>query len=224
MIMNIWPLTERPREKLLTHGAATLSDAELLAIFLRIGCPGKTAVDIARDLLKHFGSLRALFNCSQEEFCQFPGLGKVKYVQLQAIAEIGTRYLNERLKKEMVFSQHRDTERFLIAKLRHLQHEVFACIFLDTKNQLLTYEEITQGTHNEARVYPREIVKRALRHNAAAVILAHNHPSGICEASQDDKILTKKIKEALALVDIDVYDHLIIGDGQICSFAQRGWL
>ncbi len=224
MAMNIWPSTERPREKLLSQGATALSNAELLAIFLRTGCPGKTAVDLARDLLKHFGSLRALFNCSPDEFCQFPGLGTVKYIQLQAIAEIGSRYLSEKLKKDLTINNHHDTERFLIAKLRHLQHEVFACLFLDTKNQLINYEEITQGTHNQARVYPREIVKRALRHNAAAVILAHNHPSGISEASQDDKILTQKIKQALALVDVEVYDHLIIGDGQVCSFAQRGWL
>lgn len=224
MAMNMWPLTERPREKLLNQGASTLSDAELLAIFLRTGCPGKTAVDISRDLLQHFGSLRAIFNCTQTEFCQFPGLGQVKYLQLQAIAEIGSRYLAEKLKKDTVLNYHHDTERFLIAKLRHLQHEVFACLFLDSRNQLLNYEEITQGTHNQARVYPREIVKRALKHNAAAVILAHNHPSGICDASQEDKLLTTKIKQALALVDVNVHDHLIIGDGQICSFAQRGWL
>ena len=194
------------------QGSASLSDAELLAIFLRTGVRGKTAVDLARDLLQQFGSLRNLLHCSLDEFTRLPGLGKVKYVQLQAIIELSLRYLKEKMQKEQVLSNHNNTVEFLMAKLRHLDHEVFSCLFLDAHNQLIAYEELSKGTHNQSRIYPREIVKAALHHNAAAIIFAHNHPSGICEPSSDDLAVTKILKQALEFVDVKVHDHLIIGD------------
>ena len=224
MAIKAWTLTERPREKLLLHGSVNLSNAELLAVFLRTGVRGKTAVDLARDLLQQFGSLRSLLHCSLDEFTRLPGLGKVKYVQLQAILELSSRYLKEKINKEQVLSNHEHTVEFLTAKLRHLEHEIFACLFLDTHNRLIAYEELSKGTHNQSRIYPREIVKAALHHNAAAIIFAHNHPSGICEPSHDDLTVTEILQQALELIDVKVHDHLIIGDGQTFSFAQHGWL
>ena len=224
MPIKTWSLTERPREKLLMYGSASLSNAELLAVFLRTGVRGKTAVDLARDLLQQFGNLRALLHCSLDEFTRLPGLGKVKYVQLQAMIELSSRYLQEKINKEQVLSNHDHTIEFLTAKLRHLKQEVFACLFLDTHNRLIAYEELSKGTHNQSRIYPREIVKAALHHNAAAIIFAHNHPSGICEPSSEDLTVTEVLQQALELVDIKVHDHLIIGDGQTFSFAQHGWL
>jgi len=224
MAITSWKLSERPREKLLLKGSASLSDAELLAIFLRTGVAGKTAVDLARELLKQFGNLRGLLHCSFEEFSRLPGLGRVKYVQLQAIIELSLRYLKEKMSKEEILSNHEDTITFLTAKLRHLDHEVFACLFLDAHNHLIAYEELSKGTHNQSRIYPREIIKAALQHNAAAIIFAHNHPSGVCEASPDDLTVTELLKRALEFIDVSVHDHLIIGDGQTLSFAQRGWL
>ena len=224
MTISSWIVNERPREKLLLQGAASLSNAELLAIFLRTGVRGKTAVDLARDLLNQFGSLRRLLHASFDEFTHLPGLGKVKYVQLQAIVELSLRYLQEKINKEQVFNNHDSTVEFLTAKLRHLDHEVFACLFLDTHNHLIAYEELSKGTYNQSRIYPREIVKATLRHNAAAIIFAHNHPSGICEASNEDIQVTEVLRKALAFIDVKVHDHLIIGDGQTLSFAQKGWL
>ena len=219
-----WPSTERPREKLLLKGPENLSDAELLAIFLRTGCRGKSAVDIARELLQKFGTLRNLLHCSLEEFSLLPGLGQVKFINFQAALELGKRYLEEKLTQQPVLNKTEDTIQFLTAKLRHLQHEVFACLFLDNHNKLIHYEEVSQGTHNQSRVYPREIVKRTLEHNAAAILFAHNHPSGISEASPQDIEVTNVLKDALALVDVDVLDHIIIGEGKALSFAERGWI
>ncbi len=224
MGIKTWTLTERPREKLLLRGSASLSNAELLAVFLRTGVRGKTAVDLARDLLQQFGSLRNLLHCSLDEFIRMPGLGEVKYVQLQALIELSSRYLQEKIHKAQVLSNHDHTIEFLTAKLRHLKHEVFACLFLDAHNHLIAYEELSKGTFNQSRIYPREIVKAALRHNAAAIIFAHNHPSGICEPSREDLTVTEILQQALAFIEVKVHDHLIIGDGQTLSFAQRGWL
>lgn len=219
-----WPSSERPREKLLQHGPQSLSDAELLAIFLRTGCAGQSAVDLARTLLQQFGGLRPLLEASQEAFCQGLGLGKAKYTQLQAVIEMARRHLAESLQKTSALNSPALVKQFLKAKLRHQPHEIFAVLFLDSQHQLIHYEELFRGTLDSAAVYPREVVKQVLRHNAAAVILAHNHPSGVAEPSRADRDLTKRIQDALALIDSRVVDHIVIGNGQEASFAEKGWL
>ncbi|MCR4300505.1 MAG: DNA repair protein RadC [Sulfuricaulis sp.] len=222
MAISQWPEHERPREKLLQRGPSSLSDAELLAIFIRTGVPGKTAVDVARELLNRYGGLRELLAAGPEEMCETPGLGEAKYVQLQASLELGRRFLAEKLKREVTLGSTRDTRDFLQAQLRDRKHEVFCVLFLDNRHRVLTFEELFQGTLNGTAVYPREIVKRALRLNAAAVILAHNHPSGVAEPSRADELLTNRLKDALALVDIRLLDHLVVGDGETVSFSERG--
>ena len=222
MSIRDWPDAERPREKLLQRGAGALSDAELLAIFLRIGIPGRSAVDLARDLLQRFGSLRQLLEADEQDFCEGPGLGPAKYVQLQAVLELGRRYLETTLQRGDALQSVADTRRYLTAKLRHEPHEVFACLFLDNRHRVLAFEELFHGTIDGASVHPRQIVKRALYHNAAALILAHNHPSGVAEPSRADEQITLRLKEALTLVDVRVLDHFIIGDGEVISFAERG--
>ncbi len=224
MIISEWPELERPREKLLQQGPAALSDAELLAIFIRTGVPGQTAVDVARTLLGRFGGLRELLTASSEELCETPGLGDAKYVQLQASIEIGRRFLAEKLKRDVALNSTQDTKDFLQAQLRDRQHEVFCVLFLDNRHRVLAFEELFRGTLNGTAVYPREIVKRALKHNAAAVILVHNHPSGVAEPSPADETLTQRLKEALTLVDVRLLDHLVIGDGETVSFSERGLL
>ncbi|MEW6354317.1 MAG: DNA repair protein RadC [Pseudomonadota bacterium] len=224
MPITDWPDHERPRERLLLQGAAALSDAELLAIFLRTGVRGKTAVDLARELLRQFGSLRALFEADCDEFSQAPGLGAAKYAQLQAVLEMGRRYLHETVTRGDALTSPHDTRNYLTARLRAHPREVFACLFLDNRHRVISFDELFQGTLDGASVHPREVVKRALDHNAAAVILAHNHPSGVAEPSEADKSVTKRLQQALALVDIRVLDHLIIGDGPAVSFAERGFL
>lgn len=219
-----WPVGERPREKLLARGPAALSDAELLAIFLRTGVNGKTAVDLARELLQAWGGLRPLLEAEQKRFCAMRGLGLAKYAQLQAVLEMGRRHLQEQLQRESTLDNPDVTRNYLISRLRHHQHEVFACLFLDNRHRIITFEELFHGTIDGASVHPREVIKRALQHNAAAVILAHNHPSGIAEPSRADVQITRRLVEALALVDIRVLDHLIIGDGEGVSLAERGQL
>lgn len=219
-----WPDDERPREKLLNRGPATLSDAELLAIFLRTGSRGRSAVDLARDLLNQYGGLRRLLEADQASFCALPGLGPTKYVQLQAVLELGRRFLEETLQRGNALECVADTRRYLIAKMRHQPHEVFACLFLDNRHRVIDFEELFYGTIDGASVHPRQLVKRALYHNAAALILAHNHPSGIAEPSRADEQITVRIKEALGLIDVRVLDHFIIGDGEVFSFAERGLL
>ncbi len=224
MSIQDWPEGDRPREKLLAQGAAVLSDAELLAIFLRTGIKGKTAVDLARDLLTEFGSLRALLQADCENFTRAKGLGTAKYAQLQAVLEMARRHTFEELDRGDVLTSPEATRAYLSQQLRHYQHEVFACLFLDNQHHILEFEELFRGTIDSASVYPREVVKKALAHNAAAVIFAHNHPSGISEPSQADKLITDKLKQALALIDIRVLDHFIIGDGMPYSFAENGLL
>lgn len=224
MSIRDWPDDERPREKLLRRGAAALSDAELLAIFLRTGIPGRSAVDLARDLLHQYNGLRHLLEADQQSFCQGPGLGPAKYVQLQAILEMSRRYLEAILQRDGVLQSVTDTRLYLVAKLRHEPHEVFACLFLDNRHRIISFEELFHGTIDGASVHPRQVVKRALFHNAAAVILAHNHPSGIAEPSRADEQITLRLKESLALIDVRVLDHFIIGDGETVSFAERGLL
>lgn len=224
MAITDWPSAERPREKLLLKGPSALSDAELLAIFLRTGIKGKTAVDLARDLLDEHGSLRALLKTNHTQFCRSKGLGTAKYIQLQATLEMGRRHMEEKLQKGNPLSNPDDTIHFLSAQIRDHSQEVFACLFLDNRHRVIKFEKLFFGTINGASVYPREIVKRALHHNAAAVIFAHNHPSGIAEPSNADLHLTQELSKALALVDVKVLDHIIIGDGENVSLAQRGAL
>ncbi|WP_304639268.1 RadC family protein [Pseudomonas sp.] len=222
MPITDWPLAERPREKLLAQGAAALSDAELLAIFLRTGLPGRSAVDLARDLLHGFGSLRALLQADHGHFCRHAGLGPAKYVQLQAVMEMARRHLYEELKRGDALTSPGAVRAYLKSRLLALPHEVFACLFLDNQHRVIAFEELFRGTLDSASVYPREVMKRALAHNAAALILTHNHPSGVAEPSQADLMLTRRLREALALVDIRVLDHLVIGDGEPVSLAERG--
>jgi len=224
MSIRDWPDDERPREKLLARGAAALSDAELLAIFLRTGVAGRSAVDLARELLTRYGGLRHLLEADMAGFCQGPGLGMAKYVQLQAVLEMGRRYLEETLQRGDALQSVADTRRYLTARLRHQPHEVFGCLFLDNRHRVISFEELFNGTIDGASVHPRQVVKRALYHNAAAVILAHNHPSGIAEPSRADEQITLRLKEALALIDVRVLDHFIIGDGESVSLAERGLL
>lgn len=221
MAITDWPMEERPREKLLLKGAPSLSDAELLAIFLRTGMPGLSAVEMSRNLLKEFGSLRRLLNASENEFCRQKGLGKAKYVQLQAVLEMAGRHLSESVKRQDCLTSPADTIAYLHSQLRDRQHEVFACVMLDNRNRVIEFREMFRGTIDGASVYPREIVKQALADNAASVILAHNHPSGVAEPSQADIRITERLKKALALVDIRVLDHVIVGDETLC-FSERG--
>lgn len=224
MTMTDWPAAERPREKLIANGARALSDAELLAIFLRTGTPGQTAVELACALLMEFGGLRQLFQASQQQLCAAHGLGPAKFAQLQAVLELARRHLGEHLQRGDLLLNPETTRRYLITTLGDLPHEVFCCLFLDTRHRLICYEELFQGTIDGASVHPREVVRRALHHNAAALILAHNHPSGSAEPSDADQRITRRLKDALHLVDIRVLDHLVIGDRTAMSFAERGWL
>lgn len=224
MAITDWPADERPREKLLTRGAPMLSDAELLAIFLRTGCKGKSAVDLARELLQRFGGLRQLLESSHDHFCEAHGLGTAKYVQLQAVLEMSRRHLASSLGVRKTLSSSSTVKDYLRSMLRHRQSEVFVGLFLDSQHQLIACDELFQGTIDGASVYPREVVKHALRHNAAAMIFAHNHPSGIAEPSDADRAITLRLKEALNLVDIRTLDHLVVGDDNVVSFAERGLL
>lgn len=221
--ITAWPSEERPREKLLQRGPEALNDAELLAIFLRTGIKGKTAVDLARDLLDEFGSLRNLFNADHDQFCQAKGLGTAKYTHLQAVLEMSKRHFKETLEREGTLTSPQATRNYLCSELQNYSHEVFACLFLDNQHQVIKFEILFEGTLDSASVYPREVVKRALKHNAAAIIFAHNHPSGIAEPSQSDKHITQKLQQALSLVETRVLDHFIVGDGGYAySFAEHG--
>ncbi|WP_426415577.1 RadC family protein [Aestuariirhabdus sp. LZHN29] len=222
MAITDWPVSERPREKLLAQGAGSLSDAELLAIFLRTGIPGCTAVDLARELLTRFGGLRALLEADQRQFCAGQGLGPAKFTQLQAVLEMARRHLASELERGEALTSSQSTRRYLSARLRHHQREVFACLFLDSQHRILGFEELFMGTIDAAAIYPREVVKRCLASNAAAVILAHNHPSGVAEPSGADLQITQRLVEALALVDVRVLDHMVVGDTTVTSFAERG--
>lgn len=222
-IMDL-PQDERPREKLLQRGPKALTDAELLAIFLRTGIPGKSAIELARELLTEFGGLRGLFSADQQRFCHEKGLGAAKYSLLKAVQEMQRRYLLAELEHKGPLTSPETTRAFIKTQLYHYPHEVFACLFLDNRHHVLKYEELFRGTIDGASVHPREVVRRALELGAAAVIFAHNHPSGITEPSQADLRITQRLKDALALVEIRVLDHLIIGDGDGISFAERGLL
>ncbi len=221
MAISHWPSAERPREKLLAHGAQSLSDAELLAIFLRSGVAGNSALDLARDLLTDFGSLRGVLATDAGRFCERRGLGPVKFAQLQAALEIARRHFAESLERADCLTRPAQTMNYIRARLRDYDHEVFACLMLDNRNHVIALRELFRGTFDGASVYPREVVKQALADNAAAVILAHNHPSGVSEPSQADIRITERLQQALALVDIRVLDHVIVGDGITC-LSERG--
>ena len=224
MSIRDWPAAERPREKLLQHGSGSLSDAELLAIFLRTGVSGKSAVDLARHLLSEFGSLRALLEADLRAFCGQLGLGPAKFSQLQAVLEMSRRHLAERLRRDSALESPQAVRDYLKSLLRHEPHEVFGCLFMDSKHRMLAFEVLFRGSIDSASVYPRQVVKRALAHNAAAVIFCHNHPSGISEPSQADSLLTQHLIKALDLIEVRVLDHFIVGDGQPLSMVERGWM
>ncbi len=222
MTIRDWPENERPREKLLDRGPKALSDAELLAIFLRTGFAGRTAVDLARDLLNEFGSISALLRADQSAFCAVKGLGLAKYCQLQSALELSRRHLGEQLARDAVFSNPATVTDYVRAHLQDYQHEVFMVLFLDNQHRLIAMEEMFRGTIDGANVYPREVARQALYHNAAAVVFAHNHPSGIAEPSHADEQITRRLKEALGLLDIRVLDHIIVGREGEVSLAERG--
>jgi DNA repair protein RadC len=224
MSITQWPEEERPREKLLSRGAKALTDAELLAIFLRTGIPGKSAVDLARDLLVELGGIKGLFSADQKHFCAVKGLGKAKYAQLQAVLAMSRRYLEEELEDRDLMTSPAATRAYFKTRLHHHAREVFACLFLDNRHRVIKCEELFHGTIDGASVHPREVVRRAIDLNAAAVIFAHNHPSGVTEPSQADLRITQRLKDALALVDVRVLDHLIIGEGEAASLAEQGLL
>ncbi len=224
MAITDWPENERPREKLLIKGAASLSDAELLAIFLRTGIQGKTAVDLSRALLLQFGSLTNLFNASQADFCLMPGMGAAKFAQLQAVLEMAKRALSEQMQQQDALTSPGAVRDYLRLTLSGREHEVFVGVFLDAQNRVIASEELFRGTLTQTSVYPREVLKRALYHNAASIIFAHNHPSGVAEPSRADEILTQSLKAALGMVDIRVLDHFIVGKNCALSFSEKGIL
>lgn len=224
MSIRDWPIDERPREKLLKSGPQMLTEAELVAIFLRTGTRGRSALDVARDLLVQFRSLRGLLTAEREALCSAHGMGTARYATLQAALEMARRHYQELMRSGPTLANPQATRDFLHMRLRDLTHEVFCCLYLDNRNRVLAFEELFRGTVDGASVHPREVVKRALAHNAAALILAHNHPSGVAEPSPADELITRRLKEALSLVDIRVLDHLVVGDGQCESFAERGLL
>lgn len=224
MAITDWPAAERPREKLLALGVEALSDAELLAIFLRVGVTGKSAVDLARDLLTQFGSLNGIFAAQLSELTQVHGIGNSKYVQLQAIFEMSRRALSEQMQVKDILSSPQQVRDYLCLRLGGLTREVFMVLFLDAQNRIVASEEMFSGTLTQTSVYPREVVKRALHHNAASVIFAHNHPSGVAQQSQADELITQQLKQALALVDVRVLDHFIVAGNTTLSFSERGLL
>ena len=222
MSITQWPPMERPREKLLHKGAHTLSDAELLAIFIRTGIKGKSAIDIAREQLLVFGSLRAILTLEPRDLCDIPGIGNAASALLLATSELSKRCAAEKLERSGCINNPQDVAEYLMYQLRDQQQEVFVAIFLDNRHQVIRYQELFYGTINGASVYPREVVKKALAFNAAAIIVAHNHPSGVAEPSQSDEAITHKLREALQLVDIKLLDHIVIGDGEYVSLSDRG--
>ncbi|HJY40765.1 MAG TPA: DNA repair protein RadC [Steroidobacteraceae bacterium] len=224
MSIRNWPQRERPREKLLECGAGVLTEAELLAILLRTGVRGQSALDVARGLLLEFGSLRGLLTTDRERLCGARGLGPARYVMLQASLELARRHYQEPLRAGVPLSTTHATHEFLQMRLRDLSYEVFCCLWLDNRNRVIAFDEISRGTLDMANVHIREVVKQALIRNAAAAIVAHNHPSGVAEPSIADQMVTHRLKEALTLVEVRLLDHLVVGDGVCESFAERGLL
>lgn len=223
MSISHWPPAERPREKLLTQGPSALSDGELLAVLFGFGFRGASAVDLSRQLLREFGGLRALLQAPSSEW-HAPRRGVRRYALMQAALELARRHYAEALRTGPAFEAPQATRNFLVAQLRDRPHEIFCCLHLDNRHRLIAFDELFRGTIDGASVHPREVVKQALSRNAAAVIFAHNHPSGVAEPSQADELITARLREALSLVDIRVLDHVVVGDGRCVSFAERGLL
>ncbi len=219
-----WPVQERPREKLLQQGPESLTDAELLAIFLRTGTVGQTALDLARGLLVTFGGVRGVLEAGRDAFCAEPGMGDSKYAQLQAALELTRRHMLETLQRGDCLTSSALTRNYIRTRMRAYEREVFLCLFLDNQHRVIAQEELFYGTIDGSMVHPREVVRRSLHHNAAALIFAHNHPSGVAEPSQADISITRRLKNALALVDIRTLDHLVVGDSDVTSLAERGLL
>lgn len=216
-----WPPLERPTEKLLNAGAAVLSDAELLAVLLQTGIKGKNALELARDLIVAFGGLRGIMTADQQQLCAHPGVGQAKAARFAAMQELSQRQMLEQIQARDILSCSSATRNYLRARFRHQQSEVFCCLFLNNQHHVVKLEEMFHGTIDGAAVYPREVVKRCLYHNAAAVIFAHNHPSGVAEPSQADIAITRKLKSALQTIEVRVLDHLVIGDSEVISLAER---
>ena len=224
MGINNWPAQERPRERLIKDGAQALSDAELLAVFLRTGVKGKNAVELARDMVGQFGSLHALFGASLPDFCAIHGLGTAKFAQLQAVMELARRAIEEQLEAGPALNSPLSVKAYLRNIFSGKTHESFYVLFLDVKNRLIETKEMFRGTLTHTSVYPREVVKEALAQNAASVMLAHNHPSGTPEPSESDLLLTRALIQALALVDVRILDHFVVAGHQVHSFAEHGQL
>lgn len=222
MPITDWSEDRRPREKLLQRGPQSLTDPELLAIFLRTGVQGFSAVDLAEKLIEDFGSVSELLNASQTDFTRGHGLGVAKYVQLQAVLELSSRHFSEKLKRGDVLSDTASVKQYLSMQIKNSSKELFHVLFLDNQHQLICGETLFSGTLGEASVYPREVLRRVMQFNASAVILAHNHPSGHVEPSSSDLNVTETIRQALKLIDVRLLDHMIVGDADVLSFAERG--
>ncbi len=222
MAIKHWPQGERPQDKFLQHGAQALSDAELLAILIRTGVRGRSALGIAQDVLGHFGGLRALLMAPPRKYPPGSGIGPARHAQLQAVVEIGRRQLMETLRRGNPLENPRATRDYLRARLRDLPHELFCCLLLDNRHRVISFAELFRGTIDGASVHPREVVKLALDANAAAIILAHNHPSGVAEPSRADELITRRLRDALSLVDIRLLDHFVVGEACCVSLAERG--
>ena len=224
MAIKDWPEGQRPRERLISEGAAALSDPELLALLLRVGVKGRSAVELGRDLLQEFGSIGGLFSASLMQFSAVHGMGPAKYAELQAVMELAQRAIGEQLQAGHLLSSPEAVRQYLRINMGRQQHESFVVLFLDVKNRLLTMKEMFRGTLTHTSVYPREVVKAALAYNAASVMLAHNHPSGTAEPSEADLVLTRALVQALALVDVRVLDHFVVAGPHVHSFAEHGQL
>ena len=224
MSMAGWPLPERPRERFLARGAASLSDAELLALFLGAGTRRQSALELARDLLARFGRVSRVLSAAHPELVAVPGVGAARSAQIAAVMELARRALTEEMRGRDSLASPAAVRGYLRLRMQDLSHECFYCVFLDAQNRVIAADEMFRGTLTQTSVYPREILKRALHHNAAAVILAHNHPSGVAEPSIQDQALTRTLAEALSLVDVKVLDHFIVAPGACLSFAERGLL
>jgi len=224
MTIRDWPEDERPREKLQARGAAALSDAELLALFLGSGQRGRTAVDLGRDLLNTHAGLKALLEVDAGALAQLPGIGPATACRLHAALELGRRYLASDLRRPDALTHPAACADYLRARIGGFPYEVFVCLFLDNRHRVIACEELFRGSIDGASVHPREVVRRCLAHNAAAVIFAHNHPSGVAEPSQADREITRHLRQALELIEVRVLDHFVIGSGNALSLAERGWL
>ncbi|GIU33310.1 DNA repair protein RadC [Shewanella schlegeliana] len=224
MAIKDWPEGEAPREKLLSQGVKQLSDAELLAVLLRVGLKGFTAVELARTMINEFGGLRGLLNASQTQVCRLDGIGPVKFAQMQAAVELGTRISQEKLQRGKILSDPDLTRDYLMRQLSDRAYEVFAILLLDSQHRVIQFVELFRGTINSASVYPRDVVSLVLERKAAAVIVCHNHPSGIAEPSTADRRITERLKQALQTIDVPLLDHMVVGDREIVSFAERGWI